>query len=119
MTDAEIRALGEEHGWNIAAMSRAIGKVSGAFERRARALRPNAGPPKEPIILQPPPSSDLPIRELVALRKRKFECKEKHEEGRKLIPVRLPKAARECASCVPLGSLNGWIRAHGMDGKPA
>lgn len=41
----------------------------------------------EPAIVERPPSPDLPIEDLVADRKRRFELKRKHEDARKLIPV--------------------------------
>lgn len=91
MTDAELIALGERHGWNLAAAARAVGKAgSGNFERRFRRVRPRAG--EVAPVLTPPPSADLPIEDLVADRKRRFEIRQRHEDGRKLIPVAIKKA---------------------------
>lgn len=90
MTDDAIRALGEQHGWNITAMARAAGRPgSGAFERHARKVK--AGTPLRadaPVVVAPP-SPDLPTDELVAERKRRFELRRKYEDARTLIPVKL------------------------------
>ena len=92
MTDAEMQALGESQGWNIAAMAREVGRAhSGAFERHARRVKSGRSAPSDAPVLIAPPSPDLPIAELVAARKRRFEFKAKHEEARKLIPVQFAK----------------------------
>jgi hypothetical protein len=44
------------------------------------------------VTVQAPPPSSLPIEELVADRKRRFEVKRRHEEARRLIPVTIKSA---------------------------
>lgn len=85
MTDSEIVALGEEHGWNVSAMARASGKKGngGYFGRRVRSLRPK-GPTLE---VTAPPSTDLTAEEIIALRERRFELQRRNEEARRLITV--------------------------------
>ena len=89
MTDAQIAALGEEHGWNINAMARAAGRFgSGAFERHARRLKGGKARTDAPVIVAPP-SPDIPVEDLVEERKRRFEIRRKYEDARALIPVKL------------------------------
>ena len=93
MTDADIIALGESHGWVLAAAARSAGRTgSGAFERRFRTLKAVHVRPADAPVVVSPPSPDLPIGELVASRKRRFEFKTKHEEARRLIAVVIKKA---------------------------
>lgn len=100
MTDAEMADIGAEHGWNIAEMARAAGRPgSGAFERHARRVKAGITARADAPVLVAPPSPDLPIEELVAARKRRFEFKQKHEDARKLIPVHIKK-------CEPIGILH-------------
>lgn len=47
----------------------------------------------EAIAVAPPPDVDLPIEDLVADRKRRFERKRAHEIGRRLIPVNVKGSA--------------------------
>lgn len=91
MTDAEVIAAAERVGWGIAAICRELGKPgSGALERRIRRLKRQDVEARP--VMEPPPSADLPIADLVADRKRRFEFRQKHEDARKLIPVNIKKA---------------------------
>ena len=88
VTDAEITELGDANGWNIAAMARAAGKASGGggFGRRVRRLRDELG--RGPSLeMDAPPSPDLSVEEIIALRKRRFELQHDNAEARKLIAV--------------------------------
>lgn len=46
-----------------------------------------ADPPE--LEVTPPPSADLPIEDLITDRKRRFEFKRRHEDAKRLIPVRV------------------------------
>lgn len=87
MTDDAIRALGEQHGWNITAMARAAGRPgSGAFERHARKVKAEAQ--RIPTLeIAEPPDADMSAEEIIALRKRRYELQERNAEARKLISV--------------------------------
>lgn len=88
MDDARLIAVAERNGWNIGATCRELGRYgSGGLERRLRKLRQRAADNAPAPVLTVPPSSDIPLADLVAQRKRRFEQRQKHEEGRKLIGV--------------------------------
>lgn len=67
MTDTELRALGEAHGWCIAEMARIAGHASGGgFGRRVRRIRdsgiraPLVAPVASPKVDEAPPPVNLP-----------------------------------------------------------
>ena len=88
ISDDALREIAERNGWNIRATSRECGRFgSGAFERRIRKLRDGLAPASGTPVIMAPPSPELPIADLVADRKRRFELRSAHEDARKLIPV--------------------------------
>ena len=44
------------------------------------------------LEVEPPPSADLPISDLLADRKRRFEYRRRHEDAKRLIPVRVKES---------------------------
>jgi hypothetical protein len=95
---------GSKYGWQAEAIAlrkkgwlwKDIGKkfhvthnvVSATCARYEQQLAIAAEREKE-FIIEPPPDAELPIEELVEIRKKGFERKQRHEQRRRLIPVRV------------------------------
>ena len=59
----------------------------GAYGFSAGEIMRGGGPQVPELVLDVPPAADVPIADLIAERKKRFERRRRHEEARKLIPV--------------------------------
>jgi hypothetical protein len=88
VTDAELRGWAERCGWQARTVAREAGiPYGGQLRRRLARMRGIVAS----VTVERPPSADLPIGDLIAERKRRFEQKREHEEASKLITVHLPE----------------------------
>lgn len=100
VSDADLRAAAESCGWSARATARAVGLAYGTtLVVRLRRLREAAAENTAMPAVERPSPADLPIADLVADRIRRFDLKKKHEDSRKLIPVRVD-------SSLPVGILH-------------
>lgn len=84
--DETFRRIAADNDWSPRATARALGlSYSSGISQRIRRLRDSC------LSVDRPPSSDVPIAELLDARERRAERRRKAEESGKLIRIRLPE----------------------------